>query len=84
MKKHQDITYMEGEVHYCNWPLWVSRDGNYKIFLETKWDHPFEQTWMSYVFQKIKKDEIKPAVLLLSPIKHDRFDHYTAEERREN
>jgi len=84
MKKYQDVTYMEGEVHYCNWPLWMSRDGNHKIFIDVKWDHPFEQTWMSHVFQKIKKKEIKPAVLLLSPIRHDRFDHYTAGERREN
>jgi hypothetical protein len=84
MKKYQDVTYLEGEVHYCNWPLWVSREGNNKLFLETKWNHPFEQTWMSNVFQMQKDNKIKSAVLLLSPIKHDRFEFYPGTERREN
>lgn len=84
MKQYQDISFLEGEVHYCNWPLWMSRNGNYKVFLETKWAHPFEQTWMSNAFQMIKKGELNPAVLLLSPINHDRFEHYGSGERREN
>ena len=79
-----DVAYAEGEVHYCNWPVWFSREGNRKVFLETKWEHPFEQTWMSYVFQRQREDYIKAAVLLLSPINHDRFEFYPAEERREN
>lgn len=79
-----NLPYAEGEVHYCNWPVWFSREGNRKVFLETKWEHPFEQTWMSYVFQKQREGYIKAAVLLLSPINHDRFEFYPAEERREN
>jgi hypothetical protein len=79
-----NLAYAEGEVHYCNWPVWFSREGNRKVFLETKWEHPFEQTWMSYVFQKQREGYIKAAVLLLSPINHDRFEFYPAEERREN
>jgi hypothetical protein len=84
MKQYQDITYLEGEIYYCNWPLWVSKEGNYKIFLETKWERPFEQTWMSHVFQMIKQDKFKTAILLLSPIKHDRFDHYDGSLRKEH
>ena len=79
-----DLGYVSGDVYYDNWPAMFSREGNRKVFLETKWAHPFEQTWMSYVFQKQQEGEINSAVLLLSPIEHDRFEHYPADERREN
>ena len=62
----------------------VNRAGNKKMFLNTKWDHPYEQTWMSYIFQETIKGNIKPAVLLASPILHNRIAHYNAEDRREN
>ena len=62
----------------------MSREGNRKIFLDVNWDHPFEQTWMSYVFQKQQENLIKSSVLLLSPINHDRFEFYPGEDRREN
>ena len=78
------ISYVDGEVYYSNWPQLVSREGNKKMFLETKWAHPFEQTWMSFIFQETKKGNIKPALLLLTPTEHDRFEHYPAQERREN
>jgi hypothetical protein len=84
IKISDDITYIEGHVHYCNWPIWISREGNQKIFLDTVWAHPFEQTWMSHVFQKQIENKIESAVLLLSPIKHDRFEFYPAEDRKEN
>ena len=84
IKMSDDITFIEGQVHYCNWPIWISREGNKKIFIDTKWGHPFEQTWMSHVFQNQMENKIKAAVLLLSPIKHDRFDFYPGGERREN
>ena len=84
IKKSDDLTYIEGEVHYCNWPLWFGRKGNAKIFLETKWDHPMEQTWMSFVYQLQRNNIIKPAILLLSPINHNRIYYYPGEERREN
>lgn len=84
IKQQNNLTYIEGDTHYCNWPMWVSREGNQKIFLDTTWDHPFEQTWMSYVFQKQQNKEIQTAILLLSPINHDRFEFYPVEDRREN
>jgi len=83
-KRFKDLHYLEGEYHYCNWPIWVSKEGNYKIFLDTKWDRPFEQTWMSYVFQQEKRGLIKAAVLEASPITHDRFAYYPAEDRIES
>lgn len=83
-KRHKDLHYLEGEYYYCNWPLWFSRKGNAKMFLETKWSYPNEQTWMSYCFQEQKRNRIKSAILELSPIFHHRFDFYPAEERKES
>lgn len=78
------LSYIDGEVYYCNWPQIVSRAGNKRMFLSTKWEHPFEQTWMSYMYQLTKRDMLKSAVLLASPINHERFAFYKSEERREN
>jgi len=83
-KRHKGLKYYEGEFHYCNWPLWFSRKGNRKVFLDTKWSYPNEQTWMSNVFQMQKEGKIKCAVLALSPIFHHRFDFYPAEDRKES
>ena len=84
IKKSDDLTYIEGEVHYCNWPLWFSRQGNIKVFLDTTWQFPMEQTWMSNVFQLQQLNKINPAILLLSPINHNRIYYYPGHERREN
>ena len=54
------------------------------MFLDVKWGHPFEQTWMSYIYQKTRENLIKPGLLLLSPIEHHRFEHYAKELRKEN
>jgi hypothetical protein len=78
------IPFAEGEIYYCNWPQIVSKYGNKKMFLDTKWNHPFEQTWMSHMYQETVKGKIKPAILLLTPINHDRFDHYPPELRKES
>lgn len=78
------LTYIDGEIYYANWPMIVSKEGNKKMFIDTTWAHPFEQTWMSHMYQMTKRGELKPALLLASPIWHDRIKHYKAEERREN
>jgi hypothetical protein len=41
------ISYITGEIYYCNWTHIISQEGNKKMFLDTKWTHPFENTWMS-------------------------------------
>ena len=79
-----EVAYIDGEVTYTNWPMIMSKKGNQKVFLDTKWEHPYEQTWMSYVFQEQKEGNIKSAVLLASPIWHERIKYYKPEERREN
>jgi hypothetical protein len=54
------------------------------MFLEEKWAHPYEQTWMSYMFQEVKKGSMKFGLLLASPTEHDRFDHYDGKLRKES
>ena len=78
------VSYIDGEIYYANWPMIVSKEGNKKMFIDTTWAHPYEQTWMSHMYQMTKRGELKPALLLASPIWHDRIKHYKPEERREN
>ena len=81
---HKGLPYAAGEVYYCNWPQIVSRTGNQKMFLDTTWAHPFEQTWMSQMYQFVKKGELNPGLLLLTPTEHDRFEHYDRGLRKES
>jgi hypothetical protein len=81
---YQGLPYAVGEVYYSNWPQIVSRSGNRQMFLETKWEHPYEQTWMSHIFQLTRAKKLRPAVLLTSPIDHHRIFHYGSNERVES
>jgi len=78
------LSYIKGDVYYANWPMIVGKSGNKKMFLDTTWAYPYEQTWMSHMFQETKKGNLKPAVLLASPIHHNRIAYYKPEERKEN
>lgn len=84
IKTHKGIPYVGGEIYICNWPIVLSKEGNYKCYLETRWAHPFEQTLMSYCYQETIKGRIKPGLLLLTPTEHNRFDHYDGKLRKEN
>jgi hypothetical protein len=84
IENYNDISYAIGEVYYANWPMIVSREGNKKMFLNTDWANPYEQTWMSHMFQETIAGRLTPAVLLASPINHNRIFHYLPEVRREN
>ena len=84
LKIYKGTPYIDGEVYYCNWPQLVSKRGNKKMFLTEKWGRPFEQTWMSYMFQETVKGNLKPAILLASPTEHDRFEHYEGKLRKES
>lgn len=78
------LSYVTGDIYYANWPMIVNKKGNKKMFIDTKWTYPFEQTWMSHMFQLTQKKELNPAVLLASPVLHNRIKYYAPEERREN
>ena len=80
----QGVPYVTGDVYYCNWPQIVTRTGNQKMFLDTTWGHPFEQTWMSHMYQLVKQCELYPGLLLMTPTEHDRFEHYERSLRKES
>lgn len=77
------VAYISGDVYYGNWPMIVSKEGNKKMFIDQTWEHPHEQTWMSHMFQLTKEGKLSPAILLASPIWHDRIVFYNADERIE-
>lgn len=81
---YQELSYITGNIYYANWPMIVSKKGNKKMFIDIKWAHPYEQTWMSQIFQDHLKGNYKSAVLLASPINHNRTSHYQPQERKEN
>lgn len=78
------LSYIKGQIYYANWPMIVGKNGNKKMFLDTTWSYPYEQTWMSHMFQETIAGNLNPAVLLASPILHDRFIHYPHSDRKEN
>jgi len=84
IKIHKGLAYADGEIFYCNWPQLVTREGNKRMFLDTKWAHPYEQTWMSHMFQETRKGNLNPAILLLTPTEHDRYEHYDRNLRKES
>lgn len=84
IKSLKGIPYATGEVYLCNWPIIVSKKGNYKCYLETVFQYPAEQTIMSHNYQEMVKGSINAGLLLATPTKHERFDHYDSSLRKEN
>ena len=84
VRSFDGVPYVTGDVYYCNWPQIVSKEGSRKMFLDTTWAHPYEQTWMSHIFQETKKGKINGGLLLLTPTEHNRFDHYSRDLRKES
>ena len=78
------VCVLTGDVNYANWPMIMSRKGSEAIFQKVRFDNPFEQTFSSHVFQLIKSGEVNPAILLASPVTHERMKYYKPEDRREN
>ena len=83
IKSHQGLPYGIGEVYLCNWPILMTKNGNYKCYLETKFKHPYEQSIMSHIYQEIIKGNINSGVLLLTPTNHNRYEFYNASLRKE-
>lgn len=80
---YKGVPYTSGEVYYCNWPQIVNKTGNKKMFIDTKWAYPYEQTWMSHMYQLTIKGELNFGLLLMTPTEHNRFDFYKKELRKE-
>jgi hypothetical protein len=84
IKSHKGLPYVTGKIYYSNWTHFITKKGNHKMFQETKWAHPFENTYMSHIYQETIKGKINPGLLLLTPIEHNRFEHYDGNLRKEN
>ena len=78
------LPYVDGEIYYCNWTHIISKKGNKKMFIDTTWAYPFESTWMSHHYQMTKQNQLRGGLLLLTPVEHDRFIHYSIELRKES
>jgi len=83
IESFEGLPYATGEIFYCNWPQIMSKEGNKKCFIDTKFASPYEQSLMSFIFQETVKGKIKPAILLMTPTEHHRFEHYDASLRKE-
>lgn len=84
IKSHKGVPYVTGKIYYSNWDHFITKEGNKKMFQNTKWAHPYENTWMSFIYQETEKGNIKPGLLLLTPVEHNRFEHYSKDLRKEN
>jgi hypothetical protein len=84
IKSHKGLPYTTGNIYYSNWTHFITKEGNRKMFQDTKWERPYENTWMSHIYQETIKGKINSGLLLLTPIEHNRFDHYDSSLRKES
>jgi hypothetical protein len=84
IRSYKGVPFIDGEIYYCNWPQIVTKEGNKKMFLTEKWAHPYEQTWMSYMYQETVAGNLRPGMLLMTPTEHDRFEFYDRGLRKES
>jgi len=83
IQSHKGLPYISGEIFLSNWPILMTREGNYKCYIKTKFDWPHEQTIMSHVYQETVMGSINPGLLLATPTEHFRFEFYSSELRKE-
>lgn len=78
------LPFALGHFHVCNWPILFNKEGNRKVYLDIKWAHPYEQTWMSHAKTLMVEGKLKVGSLLISIVDHNRIWHYDGKRRREN
>jgi hypothetical protein len=83
IKSYRGTPYVSGEIYLSNWPILMTKEGNYNCYLKTKFQYPYEQTLMSHCYQETIKGNIKSGILLATPTEHNRFDHYDGSLRKE-
>ena len=83
IKSHKGLAYVSGEIYLSNWPIVMTKEGNYNCYIKTKFQHPYEQVLMSHCYQETIKGNIKPGLLLATPTEHHRFDFYDGSLRKE-
>jgi hypothetical protein len=77
------VSYIVGDVHFDNWPTYMTRRGNAQIFLAGNVPEPWEGCYMARGFELQHHGDMRAGALLASPINHCRTYHYPREERRE-
>jgi hypothetical protein len=83
IQSHKGLPYVSGEIYLSNWPILMTKEGNYNCYIKTKFQHPYEQTLMSNCYQETVKGNINPGLLLLTPTEHIRFEFYDGSLRKE-
>lgn len=83
IKSHKGLAYVSGEIYLSNWPIVMTKEGNYNCYIKTKFQHPYEQVLMSHCYQETIKGNINPGLLLATPTEHHRFDFYDGSLRKE-
>jgi hypothetical protein len=77
------ISYIVGDVHFDNWPTYMTRRGNALLFLMDDAPAAWEGCYMARAFELQQRVELRAGALLASPVNHNRTYYYPAEERRE-
>ncbi len=77
------VSYIVGDVHFDNWPTYMTRRGNALLFLTGEVPVAWEGCYMARGFELQQRGEVRAGALLASPVNHSRTYHYPAEERRE-
>lgn len=83
IKSYAGVSYIVGEVFYSNWPMLMTRRGVQTMFLEAGDLVLYEQHLMVRALELSREGRLQGAVLLASPVNHDRQVHYPADLRRE-
>jgi hypothetical protein len=83
IKSYAGVGYVVGEIFYSNWPMLMTRRAVRTMFLDDPDLRLFEQSLMVRAMELSRDGQLRGAVLLASPINHDRQCHYGADERRE-
>jgi len=72
----KSLPYATGEVYLSNWPVIMSKRGNKLCYLESKIQGGLEHHLAKEVHIKVISGQVKSAVLLLSPVLHQRIENY--------
>jgi hypothetical protein len=77
LHSHKSLPYANGKVYLSNWPVIMSKRGNWQCYLEKNMSGLLEHEISRRVHQDITSGKTKSAVLLLSPIDHRRIQSYS-------
>ncbi|MEM7193920.1 MAG: WlaTC/HtrL family glycosyltransferase [Pseudomonadota bacterium] len=83
IKSMYGLAYASGDIFYANWPHIMSRSANRRIFLDQKIQHPSEHNVMAHCYELWMQGDLNVAVLLASPIEHNRIHDYDRTARKE-